>query len=204
MSARRTVSDSSGIRSSALESPTCQHSFSWPSSISQQFPESISIPFASPLEVYILQSELPVSCSIGVPIGHWHHHFLKPWSLDDVAGKRWLRHVAVLRSSRKEALWCILAGIGNVVEAFSAWLDSRLSNYISDRCKFDCVIWHVIESSTTAGPIRTPANKSHYDVKHPPLRSHSAGFPIQLAFARHYTASRDEAKRQTSIIALPV
>jgi hypothetical protein len=62
-----------------------------------------------------------------------------------------------VRSSRIEALWCVLAGIGHVVEAFSGWLDSRAIDYISDCCRCDCGMWHVIASSTGAGPTRTPA-----------------------------------------------
>jgi hypothetical protein len=159
LSARRTVSDSSGIRSSALGRPTCQHSFSKPSPISPQCPQSISITFASPLEVYILQPELPVSSSIGVPIGHWHHHFLKPWPLYDVAGKRWLRHVAVVRSSRNEALWYVLAGIWGRRRSFLGMAQFTAIDYISDHCRFDSGMWHVMASSTTAGPTRTPVHK---------------------------------------------
>jgi hypothetical protein len=48
----------------------------------------------------LLQTELSVSGSIGVPIGQRHHHLLKPWFLENVTGDGRLRHVAVGTSSR--------------------------------------------------------------------------------------------------------
>jgi hypothetical protein len=61
--------------------------------------------FAYPWEMCIPQPELPVSSSIGVPVGQWRHPPLEPWSLYNVTRERWLRHVAVVKASRNEALW---------------------------------------------------------------------------------------------------
>jgi hypothetical protein len=58
----------------------------------------------APVMLPIPQAELPVPSSIAVPIGQWHHPSLQPGSLHDVTRKRWLRHVAVVRSSRFGAL----------------------------------------------------------------------------------------------------
>ena len=79
--ARRTVSDSSGIKSSALEAvPHQLHvTFSY-----ESFPRFRNRS--------ILEAELPVPCRINVPICQWRHPPFQPWPLDDEVFERGSRH----------------------------------------------------------------------------------------------------------------